>query len=481
MLCGPRTKRLLFCGAMAAFLAVVPARPSAGQDDKTPKTVDLMQNAALYYWKAAGIMQAPATPEEFALLSFVEKDLPALPPRIFATRPDALRWLLNERPMINALDQGARHPACAFPIYVEGEAALDLGHLPKIRAMARRALAVAKAFEYADNAEGAAIVYANLLRLVQHLDQDESITSGLAAADILQEVAAQLQGYLARGQRTQAVSVLARFFAASPETIFHPADYLRFEARRYGSWLLSYSDRAEERLTRLYGNTAYRPGVEVLLSLSAPEREDRLRGWVTDYQHRIRSITEAMEQPYAAGISQIRELDQQKTAMRAGGTPDANPLIPLLVPTANSLYQRFLLAEAQFDAVDVLCAAALFRAETGAWPDDLPAISALTQRVFAQDPFSGDDLFYKLGGDMPTMTIRVPKWMASQPNYLYTLNLSRQLKDEGNRLEDLLRKIREDKQQRAEEAVKAKLLSDQTTEAGEASSREKSSTRRRRP
>jgi glutathione S-transferase len=475
-----RTERRFSRAAAAALLAAALATPCAAQDDKAPKTIDLMQNAALYYWKAAGIMQTPGSPEDFAMIPFVERDVELLPPRIFASHPDALKWLLNERPMINALDHGARRPACAFPIYVEGEASLDLGHLPKMRAVARRALAVAKAFEHADNAEGAAIVYANLLRLVQHLDQDESVTSGVAAADILQRVIEQLMGFLSRGQRAQAISVLARFFAASPENIFHPGDYLRFEARRYGEWLLSSSDRAEERLNRLYGNATYKPGVEILLSLPQAEREARLRNWVDDYRHRIRAIAEALDSPYASGIAQIRELDQQKTAMRAGGTPDANPLIPLLVPTANSLYQRFLLAEAQFDAADVLCAAALFRAETGDWPADLPAISVLTQRVFAKDPFSGDELFYKLSSGMPTVTIRVPKWMASQPAYLYTLNLSKRLKDESNRLEDTLQKISEERQKRAEIEAKAKILEMQAAEEG-AAPREKSPSRRKRP
>lgn len=473
------TGRPLLRAAAAVFLATALPALSPAQDDKTPKTVDLMQNAALYYWKAAGIMQEAVTPEDFALMPFLEKEVDQLPPRIFMSRPDALKWLLNERPMINALDLGARRSACAFPIFVEGEAGLDLSHLPKMRAMARRALSVAKAFAYADNAEGAAIVYADLLRLVQHMDQDECVTSGLAAADILQKVLEQMQGFLARGQRTQTLSVLARFFASSPDTLFHPGDYLRFEARRYGDWLLAYSDRAEERLNRLYGNASYKPGVEILLSLNPAEREGRLRDWVSDYRHRINAIAEALDQPYASGITQIRELDRQKTAMRAGSTPDANPLVPLLVPTANSLYQRFLLAEAQFDAADVLCAAALFRAETGAWPVGLPDIRSLTQRVFPRDPFSGDELFYKLASDLPTVTIRVPKWMASQPNYLYALNLSKRLKDEESRLEAVVSRMREEKQRKAEQEEKARALRE-ASEPG-APARDKGPSRRKRP
>jgi hypothetical protein len=107
--------------------------------------------------------------------------------------------------------------------------------------------------------------------------------------------------------------------------------------------------------------------------------------------------------------------------------------VPLLVPTAADMYERFLLAEAQFDMLQILCAAAAYRADKGLWPATIDEISLHARRTMPQDPFSGDKFYYRIERGMPVVITRVPKKMLSQKRYTYLMALHHRTRvDEEN-------------------------------------------------
>lgn len=417
------------CAAAGALLLAAAAGAQAP---------DPLQNGALFHWKALAVMQSPQSREEVDLVSFMDRELDPLPPRAFAYKPDALRWLLNERPMLAALNDGARRTVCVFSSRTLGEATLDLSHVARLRQLALRALAAAKAYEYVDNAPGAARIYADLLRLARQLDQDNNLTSGLLGAELLQKLLWELEGFFSRVQPGDAVVVLTREFKDGRAPVFHPGNYLRDEAQRYGDWLLADPRRMLERLGRLYGNAASRPAVEQLVTLEESKKIQRLRAWVEDYRKRMKAVADAVDLPFAEGMPRVRGLDALKTAAQRDRSGKQNPLISLLVPEATPIYERFLLAEGHFDAVDVLCQAALFRADSGEWPARIEEIGQFCHRELPKDPFSGEKFFYELSRGYPEVSLRIPKKMASR-EILYSVSLAHRRAEDEERLKVLVK------------------------------------------
>ncbi|MFH0954373.1 MAG: hypothetical protein V1873_08595 [Verrucomicrobiota bacterium] len=438
-----RECRSLSTAALVACVLLPPCLAVA----QAPAAADPSQNAALFYWKAIALEQVPETAEQVELVRFVDRELEPLPPRVFAAEPEALRWLINERPMLTALNQGARRTACAFPIRTPRDVALDLSHIPRLRLLSVRALAAAKAYEYADNTQGAATIYVDLLRMTKQLDQDNNLTSGLFGAELLQKLLWELEGFLSRVQPGDSVALLSREFKDNRPALFRVGNYLREEAQRYGEWLLADADRAAERLNRLYGNAANRPAVEQLVTLEAKKKEERLRTWVDDYRKRMKSLADAMELPYASALPRVRGLDAQKLAAQRDAGGGNNPLIPLLVPDAAELYERLMLAEGHYGMIDILAQAALFRADLGAWPASLAELAQFARRSLPKDPFSGEDFYYKLDGDRPELALRIPRKMASAKGFLYTINLDRRRAGDEQRLSEAMKTIAQERRE----------------------------------
>jgi hypothetical protein len=409
-----------------------------------PPLADCSQNAAIYYWKAAALIQAPTTREELEYARKADILLADVSPAIFAAQPEMLQWLLNTGPMLPALRQARACAICEFPIRTGSEPFLDLSHLPRLRALTRRALAAAKAYEFVDNAPGAAAIYVDLLKLVQHLDQDRNLISGFVAAELLQRDLSDLESFFGRNPSAEALAPLMDYFNRLPPLVFHPGDYLRDEARRYGDWLLESAGRPEERLSRLYRNAKSKPAIEKLMTLDPQTKQQRLKGWVDDYRQQMDALAAAVDLPFAPGLTRIRQLDEQRESVQADASaPGDNPLVPLLVPTATEMFQRFLLAEAQFDMLHILCAAAAYRAKTGSWPGDMNTISRYTQQVMPKDPFSGDKFYYKLEHGMPVLITRVPKRMMSREQYSYFLGIDQRRKTDIERTMNAVRDTRE--------------------------------------
>lgn len=399
--------------AVVCWLAVAPSGPAQNLSD----------NAALAYWKAAAVTLLPSTDNQIKLMEQIDGELSELPPRVLSVQPDALRWLLSEQRMLAALAEGARQAPCAFNIYEGMKPAPDVTHLPVLRDLTRQTLVVAKAYEYVDNPEGAGQIYANLLKLVQHLDQDRTLYSCAAAQELLQTILRGLEGFVSRSPSAAAFTALSRLFRDAPENILHPAEALEEERIRYTEWLLEDPALVINRLSQLYSDAKTQPAAARLVTLDEEDQQRRLRLWLDEYRYWIADAAAAFELPYREGIVQLQEMDRAREAMRKDPTGGDNPLIPLLVPPdLAKLYQRLLLAEAQFDMAEILCLAGQFRSQTGVWPERLADIQPLGYRVIPIDPFSTRPFFYKLSHGLPVIITKIPRWMTRE-GYVYELDL----------------------------------------------------------
>jgi hypothetical protein len=427
-----------------AFLALLAGAQAGAQD--------LADNAALHYLKACAAMLEPATPAQLEWVGFIENQLPQLPPRVFVVQPEALRWLAAEQVMLDSLAAGAACSACAFPLYRGDEPFPDRAHHVMLRNLTQRALATAKAYEYGGNVRGAGRIYANLLRMIQHLAAERTLYSCMAASELMQSVAGELEGFISREQPPEAYGDLLQVFTEARESVFRPSAALREESARVSAWLLAKPAEAETRLEPLYGEARSRPAVERLLTLDAAAKEARLRGWVQGYNEWMESLATLSEKPYAEAISRLERMDEQRRRMLRDPSV-ANPLIPLLAPEYAPLYQRALLGEAQFDVADLLCLAAAYQAETRIWPETAGVLASMLRfRAPAKDPFSGRAFYYRLAGGMPSVTIQVPRWMARDPKYYYDFAMAERLERDRVAGE---RYVREWQKRKLQEAVQA--------------------------
>ena len=407
--------------ALLAFSHILPAE-EAGVTASAP-------NAAVDYWKAVSFMRTARAPEDLTALAYVETEMVPLPPTVFRFKSKVARWLLEDSASLAALSEGSRAEVCDFNVRSPDRTSLDLSHLAAIRALTHRVLQVAKAYQYVENPEGAADIYVSLLGMATHLDQDENFASALLAAEIIQQTLVELEGFLTRKPSPAAVSVLTRYFAEAPPQVFHMGDYLRASAAHYANWLSAPPERLEQNLKALYGNAKDTPVLDLLGTLDSQSREEHLTNWVEDYRARMTALASAADKPYQIGLYALLDLDKEKAAVkRKRPLADANPLVSLLVPTMSQTYERLLLAEAQFGMADVLCAAALYRAELKKWPKDIGAAGKFVGRQFRRDPFSGQVVQYALQKKLPVLGIRAPKWIDKQEDLVNRLDLADRLK-----------------------------------------------------
>ena len=385
---------------------------------------DLPQNAATEYWRAMVFFDQPTTPEELAVISFIDNDMAPLPPGVLTIRPDVNRWLLEQTPSMLAMARAGEIPLCRFSTR-QGR---DTEHLIYIKSLTQRALQAAKAYEYVNNKQGAAMIYVSLFRTAMHLDQDKNMTSVIFAAELVQRVLDALIGFVSREPSLEAAEVLTRFFAEAPPEILHLNACLDADAAALAKWLTDEPGLTEQRLATRYGSTVPKPAVERLMTLDPDRKAERLAEWVAGYEAHMRALSEAATKPYAVGVYTIQELDAQRNSLKDAPQEDmVNPLVPLLAPTIEKTYERILLAEGHFTLADVLSATALYRASTKDWPKSLEDLSKFVGRPFGRDPYTGQIIQYALKRNYPVLALRAPRWLAKDPNILYQVNLGTRL------------------------------------------------------
>jgi hypothetical protein len=410
------------------------ALPDQSDGKVLPNQKSLMNNAALYYWKAMASMQVPRTSQDIASTAFIQQELYRFPPSVFSIRKDVAVWLISENALIASLRQGRMEKDCAFPIHQANSPSLNLTHLTPMREMTRYCLEISKAYEYAENYAGAAGVYILLQDMISKLHQDNNMTSAQAGWSMLQDVAQGLEGYATRKQSPEALESILRYFDANPELQFRISEYLLGESQRYSEWLIEDPTKIIRRLSSLYGRKPDQPGVLKLASLSMDDQVLKLEDWIQGYQNHMAELAKWVDKPYLVGLPQLELLDDnlEKEINKDGGDVE-NPLLPLLVPYMRRVYERSLLAKGQYRMMRTVLEAARYESLVGQWPKNLDTLEEFSGRTTPLDPFTGNKLFFRIRNKAPYISLRAPKWMAQEDTMVYRLMLAiRKTRDQNN-------------------------------------------------
>lgn len=408
--------------AGASSGAAQTTKPGAAPKEGESAVVDSFDNAALDYWRAAALMQPPLNKEEFDHVGFVEVTLTALPPKIFSARPSMSRWLLQERPMLSALNSGGKKPHCLFDPPTEHPLVEDHFSLC-IRPLTLRALAAAKAAEFVENERLAATVYVDLFRLIDHLDEDLTWAHATSGMNILHRLIFDLEGFCGREPPDRALAILSAYFATLERPRFPMAFYMRQESLRHAQWLRMDVRTAPEKLKTLYGDAPLKPAVDKLETLEREEQKTRLDTWINEYRELCDKLAVAMEQPYERALPVLEKADERIAKLAEDpAASGVNPLLPLLVKPLADLYERMLLAEAQWTMADIAVASASYKDFTKAWPASLEELERFAARRFAPDPFSDKPFLYALHKGQPRISCRAPREMVRRQDLITTLD-----------------------------------------------------------
>lgn len=432
---------LCLAWTLAAGVATTAADTVAGGE---PATIDAFDNAAMDYWRAAALMQPPLSIEEFQFIEFAEVPLLVLPPRIFSSRPHMARWLLQERPMLQALEAAGAKSYCLFDPPTNHPMVDD--HFSMcVRPLTLRALAAAKAAEFVENQRLTATIYVSLLQMTDHVHEDLTWVHARAAINVLQQVLLEIEGFCSREPPQRAVKILSDYLSELDRPRFPIGDYLRKESQRYAEWLELDIRDTPDKLKRLYGDAALMPAVDKLVTLERAEQKKRLRGWVAEYRELCDKLATAMEQPYDRAFPLLEKADEHLRKLVADPAgAGVNPLLPLLVPELSGLYERFLLAEAQWTMADIAVMAAAYKEFTRAWPASLDELQRFAGRAFAADPFSGRPLLYALHKGQPRVSARAPREMARRRDLITALDFHDRQEEDRVNLEAMMQRDDQD-------------------------------------
>jgi hypothetical protein len=437
---------LAVAGAMAA--------PVRGQEPTNPACFD---NAAWSYWKAQAKLQPILTREHLDAVLFAENQLGSLPPKAFAYRPEAGRWLIREKGMLAELHRAASMTHCAFNPLPESGLPMDFSHRDILRDVWKRALAAAKAFEFVEQHDAAVSVYLDLFKLLDHMDDDEDWASAYVALSWLPELVYELEGFFSRFPPRLAVQPLADYLAQRRQQPIYPMRaFMRREMRTYASWLLEDLAQTERRLISLYKGREPMPAVEGLLGLEDQAKRERLAEWLSGYQKEVLQLAESLEKPYPQAVEAIRAGDERIRAMAEDpDLAEANPLVPLLMPPMERTYQEFVAAETAYALVEILAVASVYRDFVGDWPDDIPMIEQFGTREFPPDPFTGQPIGYTVRKSMPRVDIAIPQWLEQRGSVFAVADLARRVENDQASLDQWVRSITEQERQQARRAEQA--------------------------
>lgn len=448
-----------FAAAQLALLCLLPVCRAPAQAAE--------ENAALYYWEALALMRQPDVAEDFPILDFIRNDLPQLPPSILSANTDAAQWLMGERSSMAALAKAGRCGRCRFFVRTPSDPFPALAHLAPMRALTDRALAVAKAYEFARNSEGAAMIYRDLILLVRNLDQDNTMRSGLVAADMLQQILYDLEGFLSREPDRQAAALLTDVLLLAPRPVFHPAEYLRMEAVSFRQWMLEDSRQMEQKLVRLYGGAEESPAIISLMALDTPRKVLRMGNWIMDYEAWMLRLAKECEEPYERGIGSLRWSDTEKARIeKEESGPGGNPLYALAIPSMAAAYERFLASEGQFSMAAILSAAVLYLHDFGRWPVSLDEVSVAAAGPLPRDPFSGQDFFYKTSRLLPRVMLRAPKTMIDEGTLLYRMDIKARREQDEKRFQQALKNFEKKWRNNAVRAARESLAEENPSLTG---------------
>lgn len=391
-----------------------------------------MSDAEALYWRAAALMPRAYTPAQLETQRFIDQELLNLPIQVFNLRPDAGEWLLASKPAFDQVDMAL---AISSPDLNMGTAERPRRDLyPYLERLTRHLMASAKARAYILEPDTAARRYAQALGIALVLSDLPDLDAKVLSANLIQELCQALEGALPTLETPSQIAMLSEAFITRKHPAIQLGNALRKEQVDYTRWLMEQPEQTATKLSMLYGQSETRPALDALDAMPAIRRPAVMREWMKAYWNQMDDLREAVSLPYTQGLSQIKKLDALRAKMEKN--PELNPMIPLLTPEIQRLYERIMLTEAQLNAAEFLVTAAAFKHDKGRWPFSSLELSDYSPHKLPSDPYTGMALYYKLKHGAPRIIIRVPKWIASSPNLFYEYNFYERGREDEKRLKE---------------------------------------------
>jgi len=459
--------------ALAAGLLLIGSALFAESEQPAEAPRSTFDNAAYDYWRAAALLRPIASSSDFDIVLFAEREVANLPPRIFANRPEVGQWLVGDHEMVRALEVAGSKPYCAFNPPGPLSATPDLRHRPLMRSVMIRAITYANAMEFVNRRGEAAAVYADLFRMLDHLNADQSWASSYYTIGQLPTLVRAVEGFLSRRPPREDLEPLFAYFEKIEYPHFAQCAYLHNEMREYARWLMKEPGPAEKKLAKFYGDRPEKPAVDRLVQLDEGDRRALLVTWLRGYEEEITALCAATTLPYPQALQAIANIDDRILQLRdAPDSPELNPVVPLFMPPMKTTYEQYVAAEAMFLMVYHLLIATEYRDFVGAWPESSELIVQFARETLPPDPFTGEPFAYDPDKDGPRISAGAPKWLKKDDRYILRLDLGKRAQEDDNRLKAYLRnKKMQDKKQEVEEEgaeTREKSKPQQSSEPGSA-------------
>ena len=149
--------------------------------------------------------------------------------------------------MARALRDAGSKTYCAFNPQGSLSASPDLRYLPLMRSVMTRAITYAHAMEFVRKAGEASAVYADLFRMLDHLNSDQSWASSFYAIGQLPILIRAVEGFLSRRPPREDLEPLIAYFEQLQYPHYSQCTYLHNEMRQYERWLIKEAGPAEKK------------------------------------------------------------------------------------------------------------------------------------------------------------------------------------------------------------------------------------------
>lgn len=381
--------------AVRAVAAIQSDKDASAQPSVLPPRPD---NAAINYLLALTLLHHPADAEEQKAREFLDNEFGSLPPEALADRPDAETYLSKESYASGPcwpLNEGALKPTCHFDIDWSTGPGAQLPHLAALRNLAREARAIAKYKIFTGQHAQAAEIDADLIRMGAHLGEDPVIIHGLVGVAVQVIGVDAAMGLLASDPPRDAVETLMTGLQRTPSEPFNAANWVRGEAESYSNWFIAhpkavFSDASTTEITE--------------------EQRVRAIHAIATYKRNLLAAADAMEGRYYESMPRLGPLDEKIQQQVKANKEDVGViLLSQIMPAYLRIPREVARADAQLGMLRILTAAAMWKAETGAYPDTLEPLKKYFPDGLPTDPFTGKDFVYSFQVGFPRVECAAPE------------------------------------------------------------------------
>jgi len=316
------------------------------------------------------------------------------------------------------LRRGASKKRCMFDIKWSDGPAMVMPHLAKCRDLARRASVYGKLLELEDRSAEAAHVYLDIIRMGLHLEQDRTLISVLVGIAVVGIAGGPVEGLLARRPDAETARLVFKGLRDLPRDRFNAARAIDCERITGVGALRQAMDPATGK-TKLVETLRSLDAMDALLGEEGkagskpwriPDDPAEIRREIEDafevYDRQMKQIVRLMKGPYHETGREVADLEETVVSCWDAQIAEghfAARLVSCVAGTMSVVQVRTVRAEARLRGLEVLAAAALAKAEGGAYPGDLAGLARLFPGGVPADPVSGKPFRYWLGEGLPAV------------------------------------------------------------------------------